>query len=74
MIQSNNQYSLAVIRDEVRMLVEKGVVSRRQRIVSLWRYIAAREWIYMEQELENSNFLLRDYIGDLIGSEEWDND
>lgn len=67
-------YSLAVIQEEVRQLVNTGVVSRQQRIYTLWRYIPAREWFPMERELENSNFLLRDCLGDLIGWEEWQND
>lgn len=67
-------YSLDVIRDEVLNLVKKGVVSRNQRIYSICQFIPAREWHYMEMELEQSNFLLRDRISDLIGREEWDND
>lgn len=68
------RYSLDVIREEVRHLVQKGIVSRNQRIYNICQCIPAREWHYMEMELEQSNFLLRDRISDLIGREEWDND
>jgi hypothetical protein len=68
------QYSIDVIQDEARHLVEKGVVSRQQPIYVLCQYIPAREWVCVECELERCNFLLRDRIADLITSEEWDND
>jgi hypothetical protein len=74
MIQSTIQYSLNVIQDEARQLVEKGVVSRQQPIYTLCQYIPAREWAWVETELEKANFLLRDRIGDLMGREEWEND
>ena len=67
-------YSLDVIQDEARQLVQKGVVSRQQPIYTLCQYIPAREWVGVECELEKCDFLLRDRIGDLIGREEWDND
>jgi uncharacterized protein YqgQ len=68
------QYSLTMIQDEVRQLVEKGVVNRQQPIYSLCKHIPAREWVCIECELEKSDFLLRDRIGDLMGQETWDND
>ena len=68
------RYSIDVIQDEARHLVEKGIVSRQQPIYVLCQYIPAREWVYIECELERCNFLLRDRIADLMGSEEWDND
>lgn len=67
-------YSMDVIREEARHLVQKGVVSRQQPIYTLCQYIPAREWVCIEGELEKSDFLLRDRIADLIGREEWDND
>jgi hypothetical protein len=73
MIQSI-QYSLDVIQDEARQLVQRGVVSRCQPIYALCQYIPAREWACVECELERSDFLLRDRIGDLISHEDWDND
>lgn len=68
------QYSLNVIQDEARQLVQKGMLSRQQPIYALCQYIPAREWVGIECELEKCGFLLRDRIGDLIGREEWDND
>lgn len=68
------QYSLDVIQEEARQLVQKGVVSRQQPIYTLCQYIPAREWSWVEGELEKSSYLLRDRIGDLMGREEWEND
>jgi hypothetical protein len=67
-------YSLNMIKDEVRQLVETGTVSRQQPIYVLCQYIPAREWVCVECELERSDFLLRDQIGDLMSSECWDSD
>jgi hypothetical protein len=67
-------YSIDTIRDEARQLVEKGVVSRHQPIYILCEYIPAREWVELESELERSDYLLRDCLGELIGAESWDND
>lgn len=68
------RYSLDVIQDEVRRLVQKGVISRQQPISTLCQFIPPREWVCLEGELEECDFLLRDRIGDLLGYEEWDND
>lgn len=68
------RYSLDVIREEVRHLVQQGKVCRNQRIYTICQYIPAREWDYLERELEQGNFLLRDRISDLLGREEWQND
>ncbi len=68
------RYSLNVIKDEARQLVERGVISRQQPIYTLCEYIPPREWVCVECELEECDFLLRDRIGDLIGREHWDND
>ncbi|HEY9694949.1 MAG TPA: DUF4327 family protein [Oculatellaceae cyanobacterium] len=75
-IQSNTslRYSIEVIKDEARQLVDKGVISRQQPIYVLCQYIPAREWVCVECELERCNFLLRDRVGDLMGQEEWEND
>ena len=67
-------YSLDVIQDEARRLVQKGVVSQQQPIYTLCQYIPAREWVCIECELEKCEFLLRDRIADLIGREVWEND
>ncbi|MCT7948804.1 DUF4327 family protein [Ancylothrix sp. C2] len=68
------KYSLEVIQEEVRRLVRSGAVSRQQRIYALCEYIPPRDWVYFERELEESNYLLRDALGDLMGREEWEND
>ncbi|AFZ13749.1 hypothetical protein Cri9333_2910 [Crinalium epipsammum PCC 9333] len=75
-IQATNslRYSIEVIKDEARQLVDKGVISRQQPIYVLCQYIPAREWVCVECELERCNFLLRDRVGDLMGHEEWEND
>lgn len=70
----STQYSLDLIQDEARQLVQKGVISRQQPIYVLCKYIPAREWAWVECELERNDFLLRDRIGDLISHEDWDND
>lgn len=67
-------YSIEMIKDEVRHLVETGTVSRQQPIYVLCQYIPPREWVCVECELERCDYLLRDQIGDLIASESWDND
>jgi hypothetical protein len=68
------RYSINVLQDEARQLVEKGIVSRQQPIYVLCQYIPARDWVCVEFELEEGDFLLRDRIADLVGSEEWEND
>lgn len=68
------QYSLEVIREEARQLVHKGIISRQQPIYILCQNIPARDWVYFATQLEANEFLLRDRISDLLGSEEWDND
>lgn len=61
------KHNLTEIQDKALQLVKKGTISREQRIYALWEYVSAREWVYIQRELENNNFLLRDCIGDLIG-------
>jgi hypothetical protein len=67
-------YSIKMIQDEARQLVENGTVSRHQPIYTLCQYIPAREWVCVECELERCDYLLRDQIGDLISHEIWAND
>jgi Domain of unknown function (DUF4327) len=71
---SSRSYSIDLIQDEARHLVARGTISRHQPIYVLCEYIPAREWVCVECELEKCDYLLRDPIGDLIGSETWDND
>jgi uncharacterized protein YqgQ len=73
MVQSV-EYSLEVIRDEARRLVNKGLISRRQPIYALCQYIPVREWERVQFELEKNDFLLRDCLLDLLGREDWDDD
>lgn len=74
MATSTIQYSIQIIQEEARELVNKGLVSRQQPIYTLCQYIPAREWACVESELEQCDYLLRDRIGDLMGSEKWEND
>ncbi|ELR98126.1 DUF4327 family protein [Gloeocapsa sp. PCC 73106] len=70
----NLDYSIEMIRDEVRQLIDKGTVSRHQPIYVLCQYIPPREWVCVECELEKCDYLLRDQIGDLVSTEMWEND
>jgi hypothetical protein len=74
MLQTTVRYSLDVIQDEARHLVQDGLISRQQPIYTLCQFIPPREWACIECELEKCEFLLRDRIGDLLSSETWDND
>jgi len=67
-------YTIDMLRDEARQLVEGGVVSRQQPIFTICGFIAAREWPSIESELARHDYLLRDRIGDLINHETWGND
>lgn len=73
MLQSVH-YSIDFICDEARQLVQNGLVSRQQPIYTLCSHIPAREWTFVEAELESAGFLLRDRVGDLMGREDWEND
>lgn len=73
MLQSLH-YSIDLIRDEARHLVQCGLVGRQQPIYTLCRHIPAREWVVVEAELESAGFLLRDRVADLMGREDWQND
>lgn len=67
-------YSLSEIRDEVRQMVERGIITRNQPLYILCEFLPAREWLSVECELERCDYLLRDRIGDLISIEKWNND
>ncbi|MCT0253043.1 MULTISPECIES: DUF4327 family protein [unclassified Synechocystis] len=71
---SSFDYNINMLKDEARLLVEQGTVSRHQPIYVLCQYIPAREWVCVECELERNDYLLRDQIGDLMSSECWEND
>jgi Domain of unknown function (DUF4327) len=68
------KYNLEVLREEARQLVEKGKVQRHDPIYALCKFIPGRDWVCVELELEENDFLLRDKIIDLLGSEEWNDD
>lgn len=67
-------YTLDMLRDEARALVEKGLVDRQQPIYALCRYVPGREWECFEVQLEENEFLLRDHIIDLLSHERWEED
>jgi hypothetical protein len=66
--------SIDILREEAKQLLEKGAIGRQQPLYILCQYIPAREWVYIEQALEKEDYLLRDPIGDLVGSEQWRDD
>ncbi len=70
----STNYTITMIKDEVRHLVDTGVVSRRQPLYVLCEFIPPREWVCVETELERCEYLLRDQIGDLMANESWEND
>lgn len=71
---SRKIYSLDRLRDEVRDLVDRGIIDRQQPIYTLCRYLPDREWECFEVELEKNEFLLRDHIIDLLAKEVWAED
>ncbi|RMF26060.1 MAG: DUF4327 family protein [Cyanobacteria bacterium J083] len=67
-------FPLSTIREEVKRLLEKGIINRHQPLYVLCEFIPAREWFDVECELERHDYLLRDRISDLLESEVWLND
>ena len=70
----STSYSIDILKDEARQLIETGIISRQQSIYSLCKYIPAREWMMIECQLERNDYLLRDPIGDLVSYDSWEND
>lgn len=70
----STSYSIDILKDEVRQLIETGIISRQQSIYNLCKYIPAREWVLVECHLERNDYLLRDPIGDLVSGDRWEND
>ncbi len=68
------RYSLEIVKEEARQLVESGTLDRKQPIYALCRFIPPGEWECVELELEENDYLLRDEIADLLGREDWSND
>ena len=68
------RYSMCDFQDEVSSLVTQGSVGRQQRIYELSRYFSDRDWHNIEQLLEENDYLLRDFVIDLVSHESWSND
>ena len=64
-------YSISDIRNEARHLVDIGKINPHQPIYVLCQFIPPREWICVECELEQNDYLLRDRICDLLAKEVW---
>ena len=67
-------YSISEIKDEALQLIEAGKIDRHQPIYVLCQFIPSREWICVECELENNDYLLRDRICDLLAKDKWTED
>ena len=51
-----HHFSIDIIKDEVRHLVQAGKLDRHQPIYALCRYIPGREWECVELELEANDY------------------
>lgn len=67
-------YTLDMLRDEARALVDLRAVNRQQPIHALCRFVPEEGWQCIEAALEESGFLLRDRIIDLLAQESWETD
>lgn len=74
MLKEARQYSMSAVQDEVRALVTRGVIGRRNKIYSLATHFSQYQWSQVENVLVEHDFLLRDPVGELIGKESWLND
>lgn len=70
----SQRYSLDILKEEARQLLQAQKISRHQPIYILCQYIPAREWVNIESELALADYLLRDSISDLVSCECWHND
>ncbi|ACK69658.1 conserved hypothetical protein [Gloeothece citriformis PCC 7424] len=68
------KYSIDLIQEEARNLIQQRKLDRQQPIYTLCQFIPAREWPSVENELERHGYLLRDHLIDLLGSETWQED
>jgi hypothetical protein len=68
------QYSMTDIQDEVRALVERGLVGKQARIYELKKFFSDRKWQTIERLLDMHDYVLRGHIIDLVGKESWIND
>ena len=60
------RYSIDVIRESARELVEKGVVTSQQSISTLCQYIPMLHWQEVETELKLNDLSFSDRIIDLL--------
>jgi len=67
-------YTLDMLRDEARALVDKHIVDRQQPIYALCRFVSKNGWKCIKSELEEDEFLMRDRIIDLLAKETWKED
>ncbi|MGI0493263.1 DUF4327 family protein [Alkalinema pantanalense CENA528] len=67
-------YSIEDLRDEVKSLVDRGLVSRQHCIYELIKHFSDQEWLNIERVLEENEYLLRDRVIDLVGKESWVSD
>lgn len=67
-------YTLDMLRDEARALVDKRMVNRQQPIRALCRFVSEEGWKCVEVALERDDFLMRDRIIDLLAQETWTED
>jgi uncharacterized protein YqgQ len=74
MVDTAVKYDIEAIKEEVRQLVNKGIVQRHEPIYTLCKHIPHRDWVCVELELEKHEFLLRDKIIDLLACEDWSED
>lgn len=74
MVQSICLFSLERLREEATALIQKGCLNSQQPIYTLSQYLTTREWLYVELELEEYGFLLRDRISELVGQQKWSED
>ncbi len=73
-LKTTVKYDLEVLREEARKLIQKGEINRNEPIYTLCKFIPGRDWVCLELELEENDFLLRDKIIDLLGREDWTED
>lgn len=70
----SSAYSIELIRDEARHLVENGTLSTQHSIAAICRFFPERERLHIEHELELNQYLLRDRLCELVTDLRWDND
>jgi Domain of unknown function (DUF4327) len=68
------QHSIVDIQAEVRGLVDRGILGRKQRIYELCKHFKPDAWEDMERAFSEHGYLLRDCVGDLMGKEAWVSD